>query len=393
MNIYIPRLSIALIAATVCLSGCFITYESKSTGDFDFTERFNNAAKEIVERSNQAAEATVKGHRATIDPKTEQFVQRHFVKAKELVDDQMDAVKHALKGNSFFFNEYAQRRVTLLDFTMTLQPSLDIVDSTSSNATAFPNGKIIFNKPLAEAFDPNKTDFDEVLLGIMIHELMHVRDGHALGQWATADGRKAWAKDKLLGGLSSITAVLPVITIKYDKQYPVTFGASKQLPALSEYAADLGAVSLLDKAGYNSGRYIAFLSEMSANTASPPTPESKLLEERVECLSIFSKSRFDQQLQAIVVGSGKAGDSLVMPLDFRNPYKAASLLDSPEELAKAFPGKSGLSDADRRRMVLASIRKSFYAGCAIRYSFSDVALKDGVLITPTFDVFMFVQHL
>jgi len=384
-------ISMAFITLALCLVSC-VTVTYTSTGDFDFKDRFDKAAKEIVERSIQVEEAALEGQRASVDPKVEQFVQRHFVKADELVLAHMSAV---MKQNSFLasFNEYASRRSVLLNFTLKLQPSLDIVESKFANATSFPSGKILLNRPLAEAFDFNKDGFDSVLLGILIHELVHVRDGHALEQWATSDSRQVWANDKVVGAVSMVTALIPFLSIKYDVQYPLTFGSAKQLPALSEYAADMGAVSLLDQAGFDSGRYVAFLSEMSENIAETESKTGpSLFRQRVVCLANFSKNHFEEELQGIVIGSTDAGDSVVQTLNLSVSHKIASLLDSPEALAKEFPVKPGMTDADRRSILLTEVRKSIYAGCAIRHSFPEVAVKQGVLTTPTFDVAMFTQY-
>ena len=158
-------IGMAVTVFAICLGGC-ITITKTSTGDFDFDERFDKAAKEIVARSTQAEEAALKGQRVSVDPKLEQFVQRHFVKADELVLTHISAVKRDLGGSSFFFSDYARRRITLLNFTLKLRTSLDIVESKLPNATAFPSGKILLNRPLAEAFDVNNDGFDSVLLEI-----------------------------------------------------------------------------------------------------------------------------------------------------------------------------------------------------------------------------------
>jgi len=381
-----------LLCSVKCVS---VSYSSTSNGDFDFQERFDKSTKEIVKRSIQAEEAALKGQRAAVDPKVEQYVQRHFAKADELVLAHMSAMKKALDDNSFgnFFNPYATQRSALLDFTLKLKPGLDIVESKFANATAFPSGRILVNRPLAEAFDANKEGFDSVLLGILIHELIHVRDGHALEQWATADSRRAWTKDKVIGALSSLTALTPFLSIKYDHEYPLTFKSAKQLPALSEYAADLGAVSLLDEAGFDSGRYIAFLSEMSASTTASASKNGPLLlRQRVECLANFAKNQFDEEVQSIMIGSSEAGDTVFQTLDLTVSHKIVSLLDSPEALAKEFPGKPGVSDVDRRRLGLTAARMAAYVACAIRHSFPDVTVKNGHFVTPTFDLTMFSQY-
>jgi Zn-dependent protease with chaperone function len=376
---------VALIALVICLGGC-ISFVRTSSGDFDFEKRFDKSTKEILARSIQAEEIALKNHGASIDPKVQSFVQRHFIKADELVQAHFSALS---KVTSSFLDPYSRHRAALLKVTLKLQPSLAIIESEYANAVAFPSGKILLSRLLAEAFDVNKDGYDGALLGILIHELIHVRDGHALVQWAMADSRKAWVSDKLIGAASTLTALMP-LSIKYDIQYPLTFGAAKQLQSLSEFAADLGAVSLLDRAGYDSSRYIAFLSEMSGNTNASVLEAPSLLWQRVECFEFFSKSQFDEELQYIVVGSDS--DSINVTLNLNVHYKVASLLNSPEELVKEFPEVLKTPSSERRTMLLAAIRKVTYTGCAIRRSFPEETLDNGTLTTGSFDLMMFSQY-
>jgi hypothetical protein len=379
--------ALSVVVPPASLSSC-VTYETSANYDVGFNERFEKATRDIVARSREAESAALKGQRASLDPKVAEFMQRHFVKADEIVVAHLAKLKPSLSRS---FNAYAERREALLDFTLKLDPSLDFVESNVPNATAFPSGKIIINRPLAEAFDVNRQGLDPVLLGVLVHELLHVRDGHALEQWASADGRQAWAADRAIGVVSSLTELLPW-TFRYNIQYQISFGAAKQLPALSEYAADMGAVLLLERAGYESAPYIVFLSELSAASASRPSKTgTALLRQRTECLGTFSKSRFEGDLQGILIGSREAGDRIVQGFDLRPSYKISLLLDSPEELAKQYPLKPQMSDADRRSALLAHTRKVIFTGCAIRNSFADIELKEGILITPTFDIAMFDQ--
>jgi hypothetical protein len=387
------RMGLAASALALSCAGC-ISFEKTANYDYKFDERFRKSTQEIVERSGRAEKVALANGPAQVRPETAEFLQRHFARADELVMAHM-AKQGGGRTHFFGFDEYSRRRAALLDFTLKLQPSLVLVDAKTAGALAFPSGKVFVYRPLAEGFVATPDGFDSVLLGILVHELIHVRDGHALEQWGTADSRKAWSSDQFLEGLSGITAVIPFLSVKYDIQYPLTYGAAKQLPSLSEFAADFGAVTLLDGAGYDSSRYVAFLADSSEASRiegarkNPPT----LLQQRVACLRQLSAERFESDVSSISVGSYEAGDQLVLTLDVKAQLAAAPLLDSPELLAKAYPGKPGLSDADRRRVVLDGMRKMAFLSCAIRASFPDIPLKDGVLNTPTFAPSMFVQYL
>jgi len=384
----------SLIVASVCVSGCLsIGFENTSTGDLDFGRRFDKATKEILAASKVIEQKALKSGRAPLDHRTSHFVQRHFAQADQIVTNHLLKVKAALAKASIF-DEYANKREKLLTFTLELQPSLDVVESDVPEATAFPTGKILFARALAEACEPKSEGFDSILLGVLIHELMHVRDGHALEQWATADGRKAWSTDKALGALSKVTALIPVLSVKHDKHYPLSFRSAKQLPVLSEFAADMGAVRLLEEAGFDANRYIDFLTEMSTNAGkSGKTERSRLLGMRVNALRCFSSDQFDREIEAIVVGSEKTEDSYSMIFNLSAPLKAAALLDSPDALALEYPGTPELSHVERRKMVLSVVQRSMFVVSAIRHSFPGVSVRDGVLIVPSFDMTMFTQHL
>ena len=377
------------IVPTLCAGCISISYESTG-GDLDFKDRFEKSAKEIHGRSLQAEAAALKGHQAHLDPQVEQFVQRHFAKADEIVVTHLSKVRLGLGG--FWADEYATQRKVLLDYTLKLKTSLAVVESPVVNATAFPSGKVVLNRPLAEAFTVSADGVDDILLGVLIHEVIHVRDGHALEQWATADSRSAWTRDKVIGALGGLTAIIPFLSVKYDVDYPVTFAAAEELPELSEFAADMAAVVLLERAGYDSKRYVAFLSDtLDATKAQKAT--WTLLQQRVECLRNAMEYKFPEGIHGIVIGSREHGDQVIGTIDLRAAFKVIPVLDSPEALAKAYPGKPGMSDADRRRRAADEMRYFAFMSCAIRRSFPKAPIEQQVLKTPTFDLRMFSQHL
>ncbi len=379
------------LAVLLCLSGC-ISVSKTSTGDFDYDERFRKAADSIVERSKQAEQEALK-QRATVRADVDAYVQRHFTKADQIVSARVAVVRKALRDSRFSFSgvldDYGKRRSTLLDFTLELHPSVDVVESKLANATAFPSGKVLVTRPLAEGFDSSKEGYDSVLLGVLMHELIHVRDGHALEQWATADGRLAWARDRVLSDLSAITAIIPFLSVRYEVQYPLTFGAAKELPTLSEFAADLGAVALLNVNGFDSARYVSFLSDLSASASTGPGGD--LLRKRVECLGAFSRTKYQQPIRVLVVGSSKDGDDMRW-VNLPTEEAVTPLLDSPELLAKKFTSTANISDASRREILVEQMRKWMFVSCALRNSFPNAPLESGVLRTPTFDTNILFQY-
>jgi hypothetical protein len=375
-------------ALLFCLSGC-ISFHKTSTGDFDFGDRFRAATDSIMESSRNAEREALK-NRATVSADVEAYLQRHFAKANELVSAHTSKVR-AASGVGFagFFDEYGRRRRILLDFTLKLTPSAEVVESKLANATAFPTGKVLVTRPLAEAFDTSKDGYDSVLLGVLLHELIHVRDGHALEQWATADGRSAWARDQVLAGLSAITAIIPFFSLKYDIEYPLTFGAAKELPTLSEFSADLGALSLMDANGFDSSRYVAFLSQLAP---SGKGTERQPLRQRVNCLGEFSRARYQQPMRGVLIGSERQGDKMVATIDFPTEEKVASLLASPEQLAKEFTDETKLTDAERKEILVSRMRKWMFMSCALRHTFPKAKLQDGILPTPAFDSVILLQY-
>jgi hypothetical protein len=379
-------------AILLCLGGC-ISVSTTSTGDFDYDKRFRKAADSIVDRSKQAEQEALK-QRATVRDAVDAYLQHHFTKADELVSTHVAVLRKSLRhsGSLFsFFDDYGRRRATLLDFTLELRPSVEVVESKLATATAFPSGKVLVTRPLAEGFDTAKIGYDSVLLGVLMHEMIHVRDGHALEQWATADGRSAWARDRVLSGLSAITAIIPFFSVNYDVQYPLTFGAVKELPTLSEFAADLGAVSLMNVNGFDSARYVAFLSDLSASASASSGPGRDLLRKRVECLGEFSRTTYRQPIRVLVVGSSKDGDNMRW-VNLPTEDEVTALLDSPELLAKNITSTEKMSDAKRREILVDQMRKWMFISCALRNSFPNAPLKDGVLSTPTFDSNILFQY-
>jgi len=377
---------------TLFLCGC-ITFETTSTGDFDSEERYKKVIAEILKESEKSENKILGDQKLITDKELSNFVQRHFDKADEIV------LRHAINARKSIphitFNDYLDKRKALLDFTLKLNPTLVVVDSEFAFATAFPSGRVMISRTLARAFSAAEGEYDSGLLGILIHELIHVRDGHAIEQWATAEGRNAWVSDKVLGALANLTTLIPFLTVKYDIEYAQAFKSAKQLPELSEYAADLGAVSLLEKNGFEKVRYIAFLNEINARLkASKEAAKEPFswMQGRVDCLKLFSATQFKKGVSEIIIGSYDDGDKVFLNLDYSGIYKTIEELDNPSELRKRYRSLASLTDAQLRENVLGRLQKDMFTACAIQNTFSAIPVVDGVLVTPGFDLHIFILH-
>lgn len=379
------KIKLALLAIPLLLAGCSISFSTTANYDADYDDRFRKATEAIVKKSKEVEEGATK-LKAAVRPQTEAYLRRHFEKADELVT----AHTHAVERKLDHFDDYSKRRATLLRYTLALKARYDIVEATAATATAFPTGRILVTRPLAEGFDTDKEGYDSVLLGVLLHELIHVRDGHALEQWAAADGRRAWAADRALSGLAALASILPGLSITHDIQYPLAFGAAKELPVLSEFAADMGAYLLLEKAGLQGARYVAFLAELDASARRSGRPLD-LLRHRVECLGAFARNSYQSELRSLAIGSEADGDDIIL-LQFPDPEETARTLDSPEDLARKITIKGELSHAERRNVALRELRRLMFTACAVRRSFPDAKIEGGHMSTPSFDVGKFIQY-
>jgi Peptidase family M48 len=373
-------------AAALCLAGC-VSVSFSSKGDPEFETRFKASTEAILDRS-KAAEAEALKKRATVSSDIDAYIRRHFAKADELVTAHASQVRNASRNN--IFDEYGKRRLVMLDFTLNRTANMEVVESNVATASAFPTGTVLVTRTLAQGFTVTETGFDSVLLGVLMHELIHVRDGHALEQWSTADGRTAWARDQVLSGLSAITSIIPFFSVKMSAEYSLTFGAVKELPVLSEFAADFGAVALLKANGFDSDAYIRFLTGI----ASMPAKEGKenaLLRKRVDCLNAFSRTSYEQTVHAVIAGSNKAREDVSI-LTLPKQELVVSLMNSPEELAKLFTEKSDLSPEGRREALVNEMRKWMFMSCALRHTFPKAPVADGVMETPTFDFVILTRY-
>lgn len=375
---------VILVLVTACLQACV---SSGAGGDSERRGRLEKAIAEILKESAVVEEKLLKRNAAKLEARRAAHIQRHFARADEIVTQHAPAIE--TDASFWTAGAYAGKRQVIRDYTARLKASLAVVESTQAFAMAFPGGQVVLSRALAESFELVEEGYDPVLLGILIHEIVHVRDGHAIEQWASEEGRKG------LASIADVAELIPPLSEQSAQEYPAAFASVKQLPELSEYAADLAAISLLGEQRLDSGRYIAYLSEIQAAKRSDKKIQSEpfaWLPGRAACFRMFSGTETLDGISQIIIGSGAAAGSEMFAIDLQNIALAYKAADKPDELRAMFANPGSASDAQLRYKLLEQIRRNTFTACAIRKTFADYRVEDGILSVPGFDPMIFFRY-
>lgn len=381
---------VVFVLVAVCLQGCV---SPGAGGDSERLGRLEKAIAEILKESAVTEEKLLKGHAARLEGRRTAYMQRHFARAEEIVAQHAPAIESA--ASFWTAGTYAGKRQVIRDYTARLKASLAVVESTQPFAIAFPSGHVVLSRALAESFELVEEGYDPLLLGILIHEIVHVRDGHAIEQWASVDGRKALVSDKALGSLADGATLIPPLSEQAGQEYPAAFGSVRQLPELSEYAADLAAISLLGEHRLDPGSYLAYLTKIQAETSNDKEIQGEpfaWLSGRTACFRVFSGVETLDGIAQIIIGSGAAAGSEMFAIDLQNIALAAKAADKPDQLRAMFANPGSASDAQLRYKLLEQIRRNTFTACAIRKTFADYRVEDGILSVPGFDPMIFFRY-
>lgn len=385
------QLAIVILAlVAVCLQGCV----SPGAGDdAPRREKLEKAIAEIQKESAVSEEKLLKGHSVRLEASRTAYIQRHFARADEIVAQHAPAIES--DASFWTAGAYAGKRRVIHDYTARLKVSLAVVESTQPFAIAFPAGLVVLSRALAESFALVDEGYDSLLLGILIHEIVHLRDGHALEQWASADGRNALVSGKVLGSLADGSALIPPLSEEAAQAYPAAFGSVKQLPELSEYAADLAAVSLLSEQRLDPGSYLGYLSKVGIATRNDKgilSDPFAWLPGRTTCFRMFSGTETLDGISQIIIGSGEDGGREMFAIDLQNIALAYKAADKPDELRAMFANPGSASDAQLRAKLLEQIQRNTFTACAIRQTFSANRVENGILSVPGFDPMIFFRY-
>jgi len=259
--------------------------------------------------------------------------------------------------------------------TFSLTPRLAIAKLRSASATAFPTGTIIFSKTLAESFTPTETDTDPLLLAIFVHELAHVRDGHALNQWQTASARRSFLSTLALVTASDILSIFLPGAFEFQSPLGQTSTSASSLTTLSEFAADLAVSSILEKESISVRPYLEYLGVAIGSGSAAMTKSTKqLLRDRAECLALGLQNEFPKGMHDISLGDISAGDRFSIIWSISSSYELLENLRNDQ-----------ITPPESKVFAMGLARRSFQLHCAIARTFASASVRESKLVVPSFD--------
>jgi len=181
-------------------------------------------------------------------------------------------------------------------------------------------------------------------------------------------------------------------------KYGSSFKSVKHLASLSEYAADLGAMSLLKNHGFDPIAYLVFLDDVYTSAKLSESLKSapfSWLEKRLECLMVFRDYKSIQSQPKIVIGSKEEGDDIIQTFESGSAQKLAQYFEAPTILRSVlskYDNVDGLSDQQLLELTILYIQKHKHSVCSIANTFPELPVKNGVLKTPSFDLWVFLQY-
>lgn len=382
---------LVLVAVAVLVAGC-ISISRTSTSDFDVEERTEHAFNEALKSSSRAAAELSATSRADAGGERVDVLRKHFAVALALVREHHDRVQKALsRGIDFFEGPDRKRRKTLLRLTGAVTPTIHVIEADSAFAIAFPSGEIFMSEEMLLIFDARAEPYDAALLGVLVHELIHVYDGHAANQWATADGRRDLLVDKALGVAANVASILPFLDLEWDMRYGASYKSAPELTRLAENIADFGAIRMLEQNSYDASPYIGLLQRIS-EVQSVPGKNTKepfaWLPERLRCIATLSAPATAGDVDALVAGDMKEdGNMAVMSF----PSEAFALRDDPVALRKLLDIGPENSDDDIKAALSSSARNFAFVTCVARAAYPKAKVENRILRLREFDAEGFLQ--
>ena len=354
--------SIAFALAVILQGSCSYYSETFQSPGIAEGAILNRAFREAREASDIAVAEFVSQRQVSSDVNMTIAAQSNLAAATEVADRFYSRLRKAYNSES--------ARGALMRRAGEVKVSLTIVVSPSAFAKAFPGGQIIVSDTLILALLQDTNLPSPALIGVLLHELIHVRHGHAAQQWMTSDGRIRFLQDQAASGLASLVSLIPGLSIKYNVGYYEQFALPDKLPILSEYAADLGTIFLLEHAGIDARPYEDYLRSILVHTKRSDS-NFELLAGRVKCIG-EGRGIATTGVTALVLGDP----------DLK---KSKSVSYQRHEDAERDLTSSDLSE-------VASARSFLYLTCAVRVGLRDlVTSKNRAIYAPYFDDGMFTE--
>lgn len=347
------RRSAAVSIAVVLLSSCAYTGLTGITGD---KGKYEIAFDEIQVASEQASQKLIASYPGIPDERIQRIAKEHFNAAYSMVRSIVNS--SARNASPTTVGEL------LVSYGKALQPSMTVVMAPQAFAVAFPNAKVVVSDSLVSTFAPSDGILDKALLGIFVHELVHVYDAHAVQQWMTADSRRAVVANQVATVASALASFFASSPMSFSAGEEATFRVAAEFPQLSEHAADLVTVEILRLNGIDSAPYVQFLRKAGSGSTNTTKEPFSWIEKRLACLEVLNSP----------------SPAVIRTLVVSEPGKAAYTFDAASLALSDEPFDSGGA-------TLSFKQHAYFLMCAAEKSFANaVRRENGVLIVPFFDV-------
>lgn len=404
---------VSMVVSSLLVMSCSYTVTTTRSPDFHINEEFKALVDNIDANANSMELELLKKHQNIADEKKFSTIVELFESASKISGVHFQQLTNAYESAWYNFVAppwFIQRQV-MLRHTSKLNPKLFVLNSTDVFVTSLPSGNVLMSSAFAQGFDMGSEKDKNIMFGVLLHELVHIFDGHAMMQWVAADGRVARVKDMQQDVLAKLVSVIPGININRQIGYSVQFRAGAQLGALSEFAADMGAVSIMLDQGRVAADYIDFIKQSASDGSRKQTKSDQsthMLTLRAMCLEKFGSNSQKSALKMIWIGSlGRNSEAVGLPeiIDLEQVDSVRDILDDPSAVRKYLTDKgiAVSSDEENRNLLLTFIKKYSFIECAIRRVFPKSSPAPEAYVgtykeserwfVPDFDVVMFTQFL
>ncbi len=367
-----------------------------NTGDTRSELRKSKSLQEIIQESKRQELELLKNNEADVDANLKAYAQRHFSLADETATKKLRLYKKRLESRpnhdltSFLLEDYHEDREFLLNASLSAPLTLTVVESNVA-AVAFPTGRVVINKALVESFFSSESEISNAFLGVLIHEIAHVRYAHSLKQWIAADGANALLTAKLIRGVTMASKLLPAFTIDYQFSEWPSYRNAEKLLSLSEFAADLITVRMLEEDGHAYRDYVEYLAHMNSSNSGDESSTS-LLGKRISCLNLFVDAvGIDRTLSRIVIAPKSEHYNPTIRFDIDGMRLRYSEIQKQLE-AQVLENVGDPSTQEKlkseQESLKLSIRAVHFLACACQKTFS-ISPQGGVLTVPNIDLIMF----
>jgi hypothetical protein len=269
------KILIITIPLMLILPSCFHYSSSTAEDPFFFSDFFVPSA--LKEAQNNANEVCAK---FTHD--MEGTMLKDGDKLQHTMDEILDEVTTSYK----IFEESNRSLVAYhrLNFFKDVPIKIRIFSISSPLSLSYPNGEIHFSRSILDGGLSYSAKNKAQLVGLVVHEFIHVIQGHVGYQWATIMAYEDFQKKRFLSQLTNLTSILP-LSYQFNVYSTRDLSEIMLTNLVIENIADVTAILLLEYMGYNPEEYINILKGLLLHTTKNVRRENTLwLYHRINCL-------------------------------------------------------------------------------------------------------------